>query len=160
MNFTIQVVGMILLSVAVCCAATNPEKEGDLPDYSKMADALAGKLTNTTEQALNAVRIPVLSFAQANLYDCITFLQSQLRRSDAKDAALKPRIVVDVEMLIYLSKASEMTCGASNISVFQVMRLIEAAYEVRFDMKDDLVIMGKKPADQPRHATGKPTLDR
>ena len=68
MKHSIQIMAMVLISAVVCCAATNPEKEGDLPDFSQMANVLTGKLTNTTEQALNAVRIPVLSFAQANLF--------------------------------------------------------------------------------------------
>ena len=147
-------------SVLLCCAtlayaASNPKKEGVLPDFTKSADAMTAQLTDPTEQALHAVRIPELNFAQANCLDCIEFVQNSIAKQSPKDAGLHPKLVLDLTALRYLLTDTEakdgpplLTYGARNISALQTIRLIEAATGLRFVMKGDVVIVEKKAANK------------
>ena len=155
MKYITRVASIVLCCAALTYAATNPKKEGVLPDFAKSADAMTAQLTNPTEQALHAVRIPELNFAQANCFDCIEFVQNSIAKHAPKNAKLRPNIAIDLTALRYLLADAEakdgpplLTYGARNISALQAIRLIEAATELRFVMKDNLVIVEKKTANK------------
>ena len=149
-------VGLII----VCCtalshAASVPGRDSPLPDESADMDAMAVGLTNPAEQALHAVRIPEVVFAQAYVVHCIEFVQNAIEEHAPDDAKLTPRILFAPSAVCYLvgevsdkSTGPLMTYGARNVSALHVIRLIERLFELRFVMNGDLVVVEKKPANK------------
>ena len=163
MKHMTQVGIIVLCCAALAYAASVPGKDSPLPDRAADMDAMTAQLTNATEQALHAVRIPEVVFAQANVFDCIYFVQISIARHAPEDAKLHPRIVVDLPALPYLRKVSHieggpglLTYGVRNVSALHLIRHIEAMTELRFVMKGELVIVEKKPANKELKATGEP----